>query len=75
MNGAIEVWVCSPPGDAAPLHVDALAHDVRVEVGGLPATEVDLALRRAVQNDVVANLLDGHAAKVTARAGATAARS
>ena len=43
----------------APLDVDALADDVRVEVGRLPSAEVHLAVRGAVEDDVVADLLHG----------------
>ena len=60
LDGAVVVGVGASPCDPAPLDVDALAHDVRVEVGRLPPAEVDLAVGGAVQNDVVADLLDGH---------------
>ena len=37
--------------------VARLADDVGVEVGGLPAAKVNLAVRAAVKDDVIADLL------------------
>ena len=56
---AIIVGVSTPPGNPAPLDVDALSDDVGVEVGRLPAAEMHLAVRGAVEDDVVSDLLHG----------------
>ena len=56
-DGAVKVGVLSQPLDPAPFDVDALAHDVGVEVWGFPATEVYLAVGVAMKYDVISDLL------------------
>ena len=59
LDRAVVVGVHAAPRDPPALHVDPLAHDVRVQVGRLPAAEMHLALARAVQDHVVAHFLRG----------------
>ncbi len=56
-DSAIKVGILAQPLDPAPFDVDALTHDVGVEVGGLPPTEVHLAIGVAMEYDVISDLL------------------